>query len=195
MLICDEIREILPQYIADGEPRQQSYRALQAHLISCPSCRDYALRLRVVEQALHAFPFVSPDPEMAGCIMRSVLAQKQAQEEWHLFPWDVWVPAIAFSLAIIVALMCLPANLLPVMNLTDLERNVVVEGTASSMSLQVSMDLFWALWIGISVIAAGIGLSLSIFHWNKANSKSLGRLETRVTDAAAKLWDFARRTR
>ena len=195
MLGCRQVGSDLPQYIADGEPELACHDALRAHLALCPHCRAYAERLHIVERALQSYPLASPNPQIVTLTMRRISAQEQAaQEEWRLLPWDVWVPAVAFFLAIVVAMMCLPPNLLPAVPLTDLERTVIIESAPIPLGLQMNTELFWALWLGLSVIAAGLGLSLGLSHWNAANSKSLGRLETHVTDAATKLWDYARRT-
>ena len=49
MPACEWYEDLLPQYVADGEPATRETAALRAHLASCPACADLLARLRRVE--------------------------------------------------------------------------------------------------------------------------------------------------
>jgi hypothetical protein len=201
MISCRRVLQVLPQYIADGEPRLGYGDDMCYHLTVCPACRAHALRLRRVENALRTYPLVSPVPETVASTLRQITRQERfSREEWQALPWDIWVPALAILLAIVVTIALLPPQLLPSIPVTELGRGVsdlptVIATQPAPVPLQVKTDLFWALWIGLSAILGGIGLSLGLSNWSKGNSRSLGRLETRVTTAAVRLWEQARHTR
>jgi len=197
MPLCEQIRRQLPQYVADGEPMLAAYSGLREHLRVCPSCRAFAARLRLVEGALRTYPSVSPAPEMTEKIISSISSESQArQEEWHLLPWDVWVPVLAFVLAVAIALMSIPSGLLSATAAPAWSTVVVKLPSALSAwlgSLQIGESQFWAIWIGIFAATAGLGISLSLSNWTPKHSQSLDRLETRVTDVAARFWNPGRR--
>lgn len=198
MYSCEIAREQLPQYIADGEPRSAGYGSLRAHLGACPACRAYAERLRVVEEALRTYPRVWPDPALTMRIMRTVAAEKQAQEEsWHLLTWDVWLPVAALVLTLLIVVMSAPPQVLPEMPLQEFEGTIA--GWHSNINTWVAPvlpargDTFWAIWSGLFVALAGLGLSLSLSCWNTLNSRSLDRLEEHVTEVVSRLRGYTRR--
>lgn len=199
MPLCEQIRRQLPQYVADGEPMQAAYSGLREHLRVCPSCRAFAARLRLVEGALRTYPSVSPAPEMAEKIICSFSSESQArQEEWHILPWDVWVPVLAFALAVMIALMSIPSELLSATAAPEWGTVVInwpsaIGAWLNSLRLQLGEGQFWAIWIGIFATTAGLGISLSLSNWTPKHSQSLDRLETGVTDVATRLWDHGRR--
>jgi hypothetical protein len=198
MLPCERIQEQLPQYIADGEPASSQYAAIRAHLRGCLPCGAHARRLRFVEEALQAYPLVRPEASMVARIMGTISAEDSIQEkEWRLLPWDVWVPALSFALAVLLAMMFIPPHLLPATSVPELENTLTnwpnaVDAWTKLPSL-VEEDAFWPVWSGIFAAMAGIGVSLSLTCWNALNSRSLDNLEEHVTDAAQRLWGFARR--
>ena len=198
MLTCERTQEQLPQYVADGEPASTQYAAIRAHLRACRPCRAEARRLRLVEEALRSYPPVRPDASLAARILEALSAEGSAQkEEWRLFPWDVWVPALSFALAVLLAMMFIPPHLLPVTSVQGFESGLAnwpssVDAWTKLPSL-LEEDVFWSAWSGIFAATAGIGLSLSLACWSALNSRSLGNLEEHITDAAHRLWGFARR--
>jgi predicted anti-sigma-YlaC factor YlaD len=201
MPLCERVRAQLPQYVADGEPTLPAYSALREHLRMCASCRAFAARLRLVEGALHAYPRVSPAPEMAEAISRAVAQESQpAREGWRILPWDVWVPAVAFALAVVIAVMSIPAEVLsatsaPAWGAVVIQWPSWISAWFTALHLKLGESQFWAIWIGIFATTAGLGISLSLTNWTARHSQSLDRLEARVTHAAARLWDLARRSR
>ena len=198
MLPCERIQEQLPQYIADGEPASSQYAAIRAHLRCCLHCGAHARRLRLVEEALQTYPLVRPETSLTARILGALSAEEFTQEkEWRLLPWDVWVPALSFALAVLLAMRFIPPHLLPVTSAQELESTLpnwpnTVDAWTKLPSL-FEDDAFWPVWSGIFAAMAGIGLSLSLACWNALNSRSLGNLEGHVTDAAHRLWAFARR--
>lgn len=198
MLPCERIQEQLPQYIADGEPASSQYAAIRAHLRSCLPCGAQAQRLRLVEEALQAYPLVRPEASLTTRILGSLSAEESTQEkEWRLLPWDVWVPALSFALAVLLAMRFIPPHLLPVTSGQEMESTLInwpnsVDAWTKLPAL-LEEDTFWPVWSGIFAATAGIGLSLSLTCWNALNSRSLDNFEEHLTDAAHRLWGFARR--
>ena len=197
MSLCEPFRRQLPQYVADGEPLEAAYNSLREHLRVCPACNAFAERLRLVEGALRTYPSVSPAPDMTERIMQAVSSESQTrQEEWQILPWDVWVPVLAFLLAVAIALMSIPADLLSAGAAPEWGTVVIHLPrflNAWLGSLQIGEGQFWAIWIGIFAAMAGVGISLSLSNWTPEHSQSLDRLETRVTDMATRLWGHGRR--
>ena len=190
---CEQIQERLPQYVADGEPALPEYYSLRAHLRDCPICRAYAKRLRSVEAALRTYPLVSPDADVTTRVIRAVYAENQSREgEWHLLPWDLWVPAVALMMALLIAVISVPPHLLPeppIQQLGGAAENwpSPVSAWAASILPQTDREVFWAIWTGIFVTAAGVGLSLSLACWNALNTRSLDHLEEHVLAVANRL--------
>lgn len=191
MLPCEHVRGQLPEFIADGEPSQAIYRDMITHLSGCAACREHTEILRVVERALRIYPVVAP----SSLLRARIIEATPEREEWEPLPWSVWVPGLAFFLALLVALLSLPPRLLPVeeLPLFALGWHTALDVWLSSIPLGMSRDLFWALWIGLFATTAGIGLSLSLVRWNTLNTESLDELEAHVSDAAQQLWNQARR--
>jgi hypothetical protein len=193
MLLCKHVQRLLAQYIADGEPALSTYSALREHLNVCTACRDYAMRLRTVENALHTYPFVSPDPATAERVVRTLfLENRPAEEEWHWLPWDVWVPALAFALAILIAVMSIPQHLLVGAGTPNLEGTLavwpsVLSAWLTSLQSRLGETVFRAIWLGVFATTAGLGISLSLVCWSALNSESLDQLESRVSDLAERV--------
>lgn len=199
MSLCERVLQELPQYVADGEPPMTCYEGLRAHLRACPACRAYAARLRIVEDALRTYPAASPAPEMAALVMHRIsMPGSRGEHERFPLPWVVWVPALAFVLAFLLAMMSIPPSLAPTPPVLEVESSFtnwlsVVDAYLESIRALMSKDLFWAVWSGVFATTAGLGLSLSLACWSTRNSQRLGQLEERVTDMAAELWNHARR--
>jgi len=198
---CDEVRARLTEYIADvvsgrSPSASREARALEGHLERCAACRAEAERLRWVEEALWSYPGVTPPADLTASVMRRVEAERPiAQEEWHLLPWDVWVPAVAFVLALLVAVVSIPPDLMPAIPGPGLD------GALASWSEQVNAwlapaqgpaqgGLVWAVLGAILATTAGLGLSLAI---SACTADQVNDIESRVSDVASRLWDTARR--
>jgi hypothetical protein len=198
---CDEVWARLAEYIADvmsgkGPGASREAEALERHIEGCAACRAEAERLRWVEEALWSYPGVTPPADLTAAVMRRVAAEcPVAQEEWHLLPWDVWVPAVAFVLALLVAVVSIPPGLMPGIPGEGLG------GAVASWSEQVNTwlapaqgpahgGLVWVVLGAILATTAGLGLSLAV---NAFPAAEVSEMESRVSSAASRLWDMARR--
>ena len=196
---CRMIRSELPQYIADGEPALATYARLRGHLAACPACQGYAARLRVVEGALRAYPPVASPACLANSVVDSIVQDHQAEpEEWRWLPWDIWVPAAAFALAILIALMSIPSHLLTLPGVEKIIGTIqqwptMIGGGVDNPDLMTREGLFWGIWRGGVATTAGLGISLSLAYFHKLSKQKLNDLETRVADTANRLLDHTRR--
>ena len=196
---CNSVRSQLPQYIADGEPALVIYAGIHAHLATCASCQAYAARLRVVEAALHAYPPVCAPAYLPTSVVGAISHESQAKpEEWQLLPWDVWVPAAAFALAILVAIMSIPPHLVTVPSAQEINGVIqqwpaAINNWLGNVQLMTRENLFWAIWTGIFATTAGLGLSLSLIYFHTVSKRRLDDWEMRVTDTATRLIDRAHR--
>jgi len=192
---CERFREQLAQYIADGEPACSDYEPLRQHLVHCARCQTLAKDLRIVETALASYPLIVAPPTLRAELMRTIMQERQAlQEEWRLLPWDVWVPAVAFGLALLIALLSLPAQLwqaAPVPESPDIWAKFGL--WLNSLRLPNGDGLFWVIWVGVFATTAGLGLCLSLTNWTHDHTRQVEDLEARVADTVTHLWDQARR--
>ena len=199
MALCDQCCEESPQYIADGEPALARHQVLRAHLQACDRCRAYALRLRVVEDALRTYPPVSPDPGMTLLVMRRIVAQdRRGEEQWHLLPWDVSVPALALILALGLVIVSMPPQPSPAVPVQELDRAFfelpsTIDAWLTPVRALMSKDIFWAAWSGVFATTAGLGIGLSLANWNALNRQGLDRLGDRIAHAVT--WVFGRTRR
>ena len=171
MLSCDRASRACPIY-RDGE-RGRRYAALRAHLSACASCRAEAERLRAVEGALLQLPVVQPPAGLTSEVLRQVAGVPQPKEAWLLFSWETWMPVVAFAVALLIAMISMPPNLLSTMTLQDLEAMVRatpvgVSGWFSPLEQIPRADLFWVLWMSLFVTTTGVGLSLSLRNMGSA---------------------------
>jgi len=196
---CERVQGELAQYIADSEPALAAYAPLRAHLQSCAHCRATVERLRAVETALQAYPQVVPPPDLAPAIMREVNGATQTgKEEWQLFSWEVWVPVVAFAIALLIAMISMPSHLFTSMTLQDLEATIrtwagSTGGWFAPLEQITRNDLFWVIWSSVFVTTAGVGLSLSLRHWNREASKRLREMQAHLAEAADRLLQRERR--
>jgi len=199
MSACEQCCWELPEYVADGEPDLPRYQVLRAHLQTCKACRAYALRLRLVEDALRTYPLLSPDPAMALMVMHRIAAQEtRGDEEWHLLPWDVSVPALAIALALALVVLSMPSHQPLPVSLPEVGGPLVewpgaIDAWLAFVRALMSKDIFWAVWSGVFATTAGIGIGLSLANWSTLNRERLARLEDRIADAATWLRGRARR--
>ncbi len=211
MDLCRLVQRQLPQYIADGEPALPLYASLRAHLASCHACSTYAAQLRLVENALHTYPLVAAGEGLGERIRATVdLEGRPRQEEWHLWQWDLWIPAIALVAALIIATLSLPPGwaswgLLSEWANTPLTAPQALPGWVDKIrqvlppqdlpGQNANSSVFWGVWIGIFVTTAGLGISLSLATWGRKHSQRLNDLESQVSDLATRVWTQARHAR
>lgn len=198
MYSCEQVRELLPQYIADGEPQGREFAELRQHVSLCRRCQAYVEALRLVERALRTYPRVYPDPALRGQILAAVAREADAaQERWQWLPWDVWVPAAAVAAALVIAAM----GFAPYFNAASLQEweaalqewSLALGQWFFGSAIPLSANALWAIWGGIFAITAGVGISLGLAGWNKAHAAQLDDLEARISEAANRLLGYARR--
>lgn len=196
MLSCKRAQNLLPQYIADGERVTSHDEALCAHLASCPTCRAYAQRLRLVEEALHTYPRAHPSPLLTDRILKAVERERAAMEEWHPLSWDVWVPIVVFIMALLIASASLPQGMLVRVPDTQVTETLAhwpyFLQTRFAVWEQIEQELLWAIASGIFATMAGLGMGITLAYWSKLNTPDLGDLEQRITNTAQRLLKRAR---
>ncbi|MBC7236979.1 MAG: zf-HC2 domain-containing protein [Chloroflexi bacterium] len=196
---CKDWERLLPQYIADGEPEIPSYALLADHLRDCPNCQALAAELRVVEWALRHRPRVRAPSTLQVEILQRVERETERQEEkWQLMPSDIWVPAAVFALALLLAILLAPGQVLSGEGITELQPSLtnwpqILTQWGETLLASAQEREFWIGWSVVFALLAGLGLRLALRSWNTAASESLSRLEHQVVDAATRLWKDARR--
>jgi len=187
MWSCETCRRHLPQYIADRDVASAVARELEAHLSGCAACRDYAQRLCDVEEALRQYPLRVPSPELSERVMQVVERESRRREDdWVLLPWDVWVPALALLIALVVAVMSLPARTFGAPSpLVSLGESMVAWSQGflrwGASLLQGANDGdFWALWTVASVLLALLGITIGWSGWRSADDDAHRQLQTRL---------------
>lgn len=199
MNVCHEIQALLPQYVADDMPSTPEYAPVVLHLDHCLDCRAYLQQLVEVERALRSYPRTPVPPILTRRILHAVRREARPRlEKWQLLPWDIWVPALAFALALSVFIIMAPARFYGESSIAYIEPSVghwpdALTALASSLVSNLSEDDFWLIWVGVFTLLAGLGLRLSLTSWNTYNSASVNRLERQVSDVANRLWNDMRR--
>jgi hypothetical protein len=201
MVSCALVQRELPQYVADGEPALPLYASLRAHIAGCPACSAYAARLRLVEEALHTYPTVPAAAGLGEKVLAMVdLESQRHEDEWHLWQWDLWIPAFAFVAAVLIAILSLPPGFVSWGSLAEWANTPVVGPQAlpawlETIKLNASSSVFWAVWVGVFVTTAGLGISLSLAYWDHRHSQRINDIESQVSELATRAWTEARRTR
>jgi len=198
MVSCALIERDLPQYIADGELALPVYSALRAHLAACPACSAYAAQLRLVEDALRTYPLAPIPVDLAERVRAIVDAEGQSfEEEWHVWQWDLGLPALALLLAMAIAILALPSDFVSWGSLAEWARTPVAVPPAlpdwlDAMRRNAESSVFWAVWIGVFVTTAGLGIGLSLAGWERQHSRRLSDIESRVGQLANRVWETRR---
>ena len=194
---CDRMCERLPEYIAGGEPLSLRYASLAAHLRRCTSCAAHARALRAVEDALRSYPRVAADPQLTARILQHVLARARIHDAWEPLPWTVWLPGLAFSLAILLVVVSLPAQTLSGVSVEPVGLAPLAPGWVhawvGALYAEVGRESFWAIWSGVCLALAGIGLGVGLRGWTSGNARSLEGIEHHVSDAAERVLGSVRR--
>jgi len=196
---CERVQGELPQYVADGEPALAMYVPLRGHLQGCADCRADAERLRAVEAALQTCPRVVPPVTLVPAIMSEVDGATQTgKEEWQPLSWEVWVPVVAFAVALLIAMISMPSRLFTSMTLQELETTIrtwagSTGGWFAPLEQITRNDIFWVIWSSVFVTTAGVGLSLGLRHWNREAGKRLRELSGHLAEATDHLLQRERR--
>lgn len=184
---CEPYCTALPQYVADGEPATPAHAALRRHLRECAACRGQLARLREVETALRAYPTVAAPPELAATTMARIEALNAApHEEWRWLPWNLWLPALVLICAAAIVALALPDALL-VDSLIEAgaDWSASLEVWLAALSRQTETSSFWAVWLGVFVSAAGLGLTVALSGWRHVGEGSHRALQARVEHVTA----------
>jgi hypothetical protein len=109
-------------------------------------------------------------PELAPQVMSIVAQERHApRESWQLLPWRIWVPAVALTLALLVSVLVTSVGAWPTAEQAEaLLSSWTTSATDWLGTLKggIDPDLFWALWSGVFVTTAGLGLSLGLRAWS-----------------------------
>lgn len=119
------------------------------------------------------------------------------REEWRLLSWETWVPVVAFSVALLIAMVSMPSNLLSTMTLSELESTLralpgEAGGWLSPLELVTRNQLFWVIWTSVFVTLAGLGLSLSLRNLGREATTWLSEWRARVSDLTDRAWQRVR---
>jgi hypothetical protein len=161
------------------------------------------LRLRRVEEGLRTHPRRAVDPAMTARILAAIAEESSVQREggadaWQLLPLDVWLPAATLLTALMILVLSIPEHLgslasryAPQPEL--LERAVSLPQVLAPVQEGTSDPLFWAVWIGLSVVLAGLGLCVSLSAWSADSSQGLAQIEAEVAGFVQRLREGPRR--
>jgi anti-sigma factor RsiW len=203
MRYCETIVDTLPQYVADGEPCTPEYAALQDHLATCAACQQHLEQLRWVEQGLRTYPEPAVDPDLTARIMGEIAEERGFQtqagaDDWRLLPLDVWLPTATLLATLTILALSIPEHLhslasryAPQPDL--LQRTVSLPQWLASFEGGVGDPAFWALWIGLFVALAGLGLCISLRAWSTDSAEGLAQLEAGVASWMRRLREGVRR--
>lgn len=180
---CQAYAAMLAQYVADGEPARDEYRALRQHLSSCAACQETLATLRRVEAALWSWP---PHKAPAGMTVRilGAIENETPVQAWKLLPWSIWVPALTLLVALALAVLLAPA---PAVSL--------LEPPVQLLHLRLPEDpsLLWAVWIGVSAVIFGAGITMALVQGRMPNEAEIDHVRHRLSDKAQRLLHLAER--
>ncbi len=186
MINCEKCRQELAEHAQarNGEPQYPRY--VQMHLAHCSECRGYTRRLVLIDEALRERPLARPSPELPWRIMRSV--EQVQQEEWQMLPWTIWLPTLTITISLIIAASSLSSNQLSAQEFASLEHSLSDPQSLSLSRLALrESDAFQALWIGLSAIISGLGISLGVNSFREAQREYIRGLRGDIQDRASRL--------
>lgn len=185
---CELCQRHLPEYVSDGGLPGSLAAWVAEHLDACPACREYAERLRCVEEALASYPLRVPPPELSAHVMERVAGGAvERQEAWRWLPWDVWVPLAALMCAVIFAALSLPdpgvAVGVPIVDggraWAEWSRGIIDWGTI--IARQAQGPDFWGAWIAASLVLLALGLSVAVKGWRHADERVHRQVQDRIS--------------
>jgi hypothetical protein len=184
---CEIQQASLAQYVADGEPDEREYQALRQHLASCEGCRQALASLRRVEAALWAWPLQEAPAGLTTRILDAIEGEPQV-EDWRPLPWSVWVPVLTLLVALALAVWLAPAP-------DPAFARALPEPRADLLRLWLPEDqgLLWAVWIGVSAVLFGAGITMALVQGRMPNEAEMDHLRHRLSDTAQRLWHLAGR--
>ncbi|MHB1319852.1 MAG: anti-sigma factor [Anaerolineae bacterium] len=177
-MTCEALREVLVDYVSEGEPVGAGYDSLRAHLQLCSACAQDLIYLRRVEQALRAWPLEQVSIPLRDRLL-STLDQRQESQGEPSQPWSIWLPALTVSVAIALALLLSPVPL-----------SVSLEGSAAgpelnSLAPALNREALQAIMVGIATALAGIGVTTALAQGGLPSQDDVDALRDRATHAVA----------
>jgi len=155
--------------------------------------------LILVDELLRDRPRRHPPAYLRGRTMKAIRQEMAGTvESWEPLPPDVWMPALVFSLALVLALLLAPAPPVSLGAAAALEPTVanwpaVLRDWAESLATTLDSSIFL---IGYSVafaILAFWGLRMALTSWQPENTRTLGQVERDVAAAAERVLRGAKR--
>lgn len=169
---------------AAGEPSRHEYDALRRHLAGCAFCRAELARLLQVEAALRNWPLAPLPHDLVRPVMAQ-LAHEPRQPDWRWLPWSVWLPALAIALALGMALAASVTGqpLSPSLGVPSVLGVELTQASPLSELRQplgvAGRELFWAIWCGLFLTLAGLGIGLGLATSREAIDEASAELRER----------------
>jgi hypothetical protein len=187
-MTCNAYHDLMAEYVAEGEPSTWRYALLRRHLSQCASCRAQVDRLRHVEQALWAWPLEMVSAPLHERLV-ATLDGRETGERWPLVPWNVWLPLLTLlAAASLVFLLVPPGERASLGSLFAGNGVRLVEG-------MIDNHVLTAVWMGVCVALAGIGLTTALTLGRLPNHDEIGSFRDRASAAAEHLWRLAGHSR
>ncbi|MGI6367995.1 MAG: hypothetical protein ACOX2L_06480 [Anaerolineae bacterium] len=179
-------RQVLAEYVASGEQDRVLGEHWQ-HVRDCPICQRDLQRLRRVEVALRQWPMVSVPAMLNERLLAAARLPRSLEENYPR--WTIWLPAVTVVIAIALALLLAPASLHVALNAPP----QAAEPSLSFFALDREAGL--ALWIGMCVALAGIGVTMGLADSRMPDREDLDVLRTRASRAVEHAWRVATHSR
>ena len=180
-MTCQAMRDLLAEYVADGEPLTARYASLRMHLQQCEACRQDLTYLRDVEQALRAWPL----EKVSVPLRERLLATLDMRNDPALrYPqlWSIWLPIVTILTAIALALALAPAPL-------PLTLAVPQGGKEwAPMVIALDQETLQAILVGIGVALAGIGVTVALAQGELPGHEDLDAFRGRASHAVESIW-------
>ena len=181
---CTQFRDQLAEYAA-GETSRREDGALQQHLVVCPACRAELARLLHVESALSNWPLAPLPNDLARPVLAQISSEPR-EADWNWLPWTVWLPALAIALALGLALAAnmagQPLLSAPLTGPGGLGLDLAQASPITELRQPLSADgreLFWAVWCGLFLTLAGLGVGLGLAASKHSFQEIAGELRER----------------
>jgi len=181
---CDTLREQLIDYVVAGEPAEDRYAALRAHLYHCALCQQDLDHLRKVELALRAWPLEEVTTSLQ---LRLLATGNRPQQPMDPYPlsWPIWLPALTVLIAIALALFLTPVPL-----------SIALQPAAppsewNLAALSLDQDALRAVWVGVSVALAGIGVTMALSDKGMPDRGDMDGLRSSAIHAIERIWRLA----
>jgi len=183
-MTCDTLREQMIDYVVAGEPADDQYAAMRARCHRSDQCQQDLDHLRQVELALRALPL----EEVSASLQLRLLAignRPRQPIDLYPLPWAIWLPALTVLIAIGLVLLLAPIPL----SIALQPATAPWEWTPAALSLD--QDALQAVWVGVSVALAGIGVTMALSETEMPDRRDMDGLRSRATHAIERIWRLA----